>query len=194
MPHAIAMHFISVLLHIIGTSFSGEHDHLKQNQKLGEMGRRRHGINQKRHKKGLCALVGTHFTKDRLKLASKWKDLKGKTNSDYGDHVMILNFPDRVIDEFDLSVGSRLLTVNTYSDGRKVVKDLIEGEGSFKRTANVYAVIADFVTDDLQRLNERKSSISEEEWMRCASLGAEYLTRFPDRFRNGIPRKSFDVA
>jgi hypothetical protein len=49
---------------------------------------------------------------------------------------------------------------------------------------------ADFVTDDQDQVQERKETISEKEWNRCAKFAKEYRDRYPKSIRNGVPSKS----
>lgn len=105
------------------------------------------------------------------------------------DCVVMLEFPDSLVKEYDLEPGSRLLTVNTYPT-RGDAKDLHRGPKELKRYKNVFPVIADFFTEDKERLSKRKATISEDEWERCARFGNEYRDRYPKSFRNGAPSQS----
>jgi hypothetical protein len=51
-------------------------------------------------------------------------------------------------------------------------------------------VIAEFVSNDRKRIDERKAEISAEEWDRCERMGHDYLRQFPDRWRDGSPLQS----
>jgi tetratricopeptide (TPR) repeat protein len=103
------------------------------------------------------------------------------------DCVALLVFPAWLVDEHDLKIGDRLLTVNTYSRGQRIVPDLDVGPRQQRRWVNFYPVIAEFVSDDGERIRKRKSEIDEEEWTRCDQMGRESLRRYPNRWRNGSP-------
>jgi hypothetical protein len=105
------------------------------------------------------------------------------------DCVALLQYPDWLTQEFDLKPGSRLLTVNMYSTGT-AAEDLTKGPKELKRYGNFYPIIADFVTDDQERVRKRKAEISEDEWTRCADFGKKYLERDPLYVRNGSPLQS----
>jgi hypothetical protein len=45
--------------------------------------------------------------------------------------------------------------------------------------------IADFLSDDLPRIAQRKAAISEEEWERTLRLGHEYLSTHGEHARDG---------
>ncbi len=103
------------------------------------------------------------------------------------DCVAMLRFPDAFREVYGLTVGSRLLTVNTYKRGRAYDSDLILGPNRFERWVGFHPIIAEFVSDDLPRIEARKAQITEEEWARTASLGAGYLAAKPGIARDGRP-------
>ena len=105
------------------------------------------------------------------------------------DCVAMLGFPEWLVDEYDLQPGSRLLTVNTFPRSPDA-EDLHHGPKKVNPYKNVYPIIADFVTEDKERLHERKSTISEEEWERCTRLAQEYRDLYPKSIRNGTPSQS----
>jgi hypothetical protein len=105
------------------------------------------------------------------------------------DCIAMLEFPDWLVKEHDLKVGSRLLTVNTFHtpEHRKDAPDLHFGPKRLPKFTNVIPIIADFVTYDKERVAERKKQISEEKWVRCEAYGKEYHEKYPDLARNGSP-------
>ena len=106
------------------------------------------------------------------------------------DCVVMLRFPDWLVKEYKLEVGSPLVTVNTYP--RQQAPDLVHGPADLKRWGNVFPIIADFVTDDMDRVKARKAEITEDEWKRCAEMASEYRRKFPDRYRDGSPLHSME--
>ena len=105
------------------------------------------------------------------------------------DCVVMLEFPESLVKDYDLKPGSRLLTVNTYPT-RGDAKDLHRGPKELKRYKNVFPVIADFFAENRERVDKRKTAIPEEEWERCTTLGNDYHERYPKSFRNGAPSQS----
>ena len=101
------------------------------------------------------------------------------------DAVAILQFPDSLVKEHGLKVGSRLLTVNVYPQAK--VPDMELGPKNLGRYGNFFPIIADFVTDAPQRVDQRKLTIAEEEWQRCQSMGEAYRRAHPTWIRNGSP-------
>ena len=54
-------------------------------------------------------------------------------------------------------------------------------------------VIADFVTDDRERLAELKKTISKEEWNRCYQIGARAMKQPKTLFRDGLAQLDSDA-
>jgi len=110
--------------------------------------------------------------------------------TDEFDCVAMLKFPEPLVALYGLKRGAPLLTVNTYMRGpRRLVADLIEGPGSLGNWHNFMPFIADFLSDDIERIEQRKREISREEWERAMILGVEYLRARPGKARDGRPMK-----
>jgi hypothetical protein len=108
------------------------------------------------------------------------------------DCVVLLRFPDRFVSDYNLDYGSRLITVNLYqdSDGSHE-SDLNPGPDTRDYYQNFAPLIADFLTDDVERLAERKAEIGEDEWQRTKKLGQAYLMEEYARPRDGRPFWNF---
>jgi len=111
------------------------------------------------------------------------------------DCVALLRFPQHLVAEYGLSESSRLLTVNTYTEGPGTVPDLVRGERAYPSYRDFYPVIADFVSDGTSVIEARKSAIDAEEWLRCERMGRERLAELdPDDMRWGHPYLSWVPA
>jgi uncharacterized protein (TIGR02996 family) len=110
------------------------------------------------------------------------------------DCIAMLGFDTAFVSDYDLKPGSRLLTVNTYGDRHPMSKDLIPGPGDLKNWGVFHPLIADFLTDDYKRLQVRKDSIAEFEWLRTHQLAREYARARPGVARDGRPIYSQDSA
>jgi hypothetical protein len=106
--------------------------------------------------------------------------------TDEMDCIAMLRFSDDFTHRYSLTPGSRLLTVNFYGQHRGET-DLIHGQGDTGNWSWFHPVIADFVTDDLDRLRTRKNEIEEAEWERCGALGRRYAEIRPKMARDGRP-------
>ena len=103
------------------------------------------------------------------------------------DCVAILKFPEELVEEYRLQVGTKLLTVNTYRSQPEIDADLIPGPKATRNCSGFNPLIADFVSDDAERLKTRKKEISKEEWQRTYHLGREYIKARPGVARDGRP-------
>ena len=104
------------------------------------------------------------------------------------DCVALLRFESSLVSEYGLIVGSRLLTVNTYSSFEKSYEeDLTAGPGAERLYGNFSPFIAEFLTDELAETEQRKTQIQESEWLRTEKLSSEYLSRSYAKARDGRP-------
>lgn len=110
------------------------------------------------------------------------------------DCVAMLRFPDELVTEYELVCGSRLLTTNTYNYLEPRQSDLSEGPASYGRYGFFWPVIAEFLSDDLARANERKLEIDEDEWRRTIECGNEYIAKYKHVARDGRPYRSWIPA
>jgi len=111
--------------------------------------------------------------------------------SDELDCVAILAFPQEFQRRFNLRTRSRLLTVNTYFYLPDVASDLSLGPGNMNRYGNFYPLIAEFLSEDVDRIAARKAEIPESEWSRCAELGRTKIGLRTCVPRDGSPFSSF---
>lgn len=107
--------------------------------------------------------------------------------TDEFDCIAMLRFPNDFVRQYRLSVGSRLLTVNYYSDSPTYDADLILGPQMIRRWTGFHPLIADFLTEDFERLQARKKQIAETEWQRAQVMGTNYITIRPGVARDGRP-------
>lgn len=108
--------------------------------------------------------------------------------TDEFDCVAILKFPDRLISEYSLKVYDRLLTINLYERGENLVEDLEHGSASYYRYSNFIPFIAEFLSDNLSRIELRKAQILASEWERTKYLAEKYISKNgKTRVRDGRP-------
>lgn len=87
------------------------------------------------------------------------------------DAAILLNFPESLVEQYSLSVGSRLVSVNTYVDLRTpegeiyYAVDVIPGA---QRTnwSNASPFIADFLCSNEEAIEAKKDSIPNSDWNR----------------------------
>ncbi len=107
--------------------------------------------------------------------------------TDEMDCIAMLRFPDNWASQFNLHVRDRLVTVNRYTLGGPLVPDLEHGRLSYNRFSNFLPLIADFLTDDSDRLRHRKLKIGEDEWVRTWVLAERYREKHGLVARDGRP-------
>jgi hypothetical protein len=105
--------------------------------------------------------------------------------SDEFDAILALRFPDPFVEHFSLTAGQRLITANAY--GPDPARDIVRGPKGRTEWGNFIPTIAEFFSDDVARIKHLHSTIPEEEWKRCAELGAVWLTTETPRPRDGLP-------
>jgi len=104
------------------------------------------------------------------------------------DCIALLRFDDLFADEYRLEVGSRLISVNTYSVlAGAYEKDLTPGPDEYGRYGNFSPFIAEFLTDELPTLQERIGSIENWEWVMAKRLADQYLSQPNAQARDGRP-------
>ncbi|MCI0524693.1 MAG: hypothetical protein L0Y75_05460 [Acidobacteria bacterium] len=104
------------------------------------------------------------------------------------DCIAMLRFTDQLVPKYDLSVGTQLLAVNLYLEWNFFLpEDLNPGPRQTGKYGNFAPLIADFLTDDVSLVEEKKAGIAKAEWRRAEALGREYLKRHGEKARDGRP-------
>ncbi|HEX7637210.1 MAG TPA: hypothetical protein VF457_02340 [Burkholderiaceae bacterium] len=145
------------------------------------------------HKKGRKYLL-THVTEhlthgdSRAALVVSTTPLRVAAYSDDLDCVVLLAFPQAFVKRHGLQPGRRLLTVNTYARREHGVgRDLVEGPDASGVWGDFAPYVAEFLSDDLARIEQRKAQIDEFEWARCQGLASDWLARHGQLARDGRP-------
>ncbi|MGB0951954.1 MAG: hypothetical protein ACPG31_01900 [Planctomycetota bacterium] len=108
------------------------------------------------------------------------------------DAVALLRFPHALVKQYDLEIGTRLLTTNFFQ--REVHEDLTDDPGNFGVWHGFKPLIADFLTDDQEALEECKAQVSALEWKRAEVLGRKWFDAHPYFVRDGTPSLTGDPA
>ncbi len=110
------------------------------------------------------------------------------------DCVVLLEFDYEVVAAINFEVGTKLLTINTYGPrDNGVASDLKVGLGDEGRWGNFAPFIAEFFSDDIERIEARKAQVAEDEWKRTGKLGFEAL-QSGVHSRSGRPLLCFKTA
>ncbi len=105
--------------------------------------------------------------------------------SDELDAVLLLRFPDTLLDYYRLTPGMRLVTSNTYDYGFVTPKDIKEGAGSSNRYANVYPLVQFFLCENEAESLRKTDLFSETTWQYVQGLTDLRLSDNP-RMRDGF--------
>lgn len=104
------------------------------------------------------------------------------------DCIAMLRFTDQLVPKHDLSVGTQLLAVNLYLEWNFFLpEDLNPGPRQTGKYRNFAPMIADFLSDDVNLIEQKKAEIAKAEWRRAEALGREYLKRHGEKARDGRP-------
>ncbi len=110
------------------------------------------------------------------------------------DCVMPLEFDSKLVDEYGVNRGSRLLSMVNYRADTEVAADLLPGPDATGRVKNFHPAIADFITDDVDGVARLKQDVEEEDWKKAAAYGDRLLRRPGLRPRDGRPLESMEPA
>lgn len=125
----------------------------------------------------------------RAAMVMKTSPLLVAAYTDELDCVAVLEFPEYLVEEHELEIGSRLLTVNVYfhltSSG--IAPDLSPGSEKYDRFGNFQPYIAEFFSEDIERIGLRKLEISEAEWDKARTMGEAWLADPSKKARCGRP-------
>ena len=106
------------------------------------------------------------------------------------DSVALLQFSVSIAKHYDLAVGDRLLTINSYPQGKKKAPDLQLGANSTTRYHNFYPLIADFLSEDDAAIESIKRQIKDSDWEKVLKMGHTKMMQKGVVPRNGSPYAS----
>lgn len=107
--------------------------------------------------------------------------------ADEMDAVAMVKLPSELVDEYNLKVGDRILSVNVYNDKAEFDSDLIVGKDYLDRWSGFIPTIVEFISKEEQKIEQRKKQIPDEYWQRVEILAKEYLEVKPNVYREGFP-------
>lgn len=107
------------------------------------------------------------------------------------DAVAMLQYPQEFSQEYRLQPGTRLLAATIYPPrGQAVAADLCPGPGWAHRYTNFHPVVADFLSDEMAAMHQKKLQIAEPLWQKTWQLGCATISRPGWRLRDGRPLQS----
>ena len=102
------------------------------------------------------------------------------------DCVALLRFPLDFVPDYGLKPGTRLVSINSYYGEGEFAPDLKRGPG-YLAWRNVIPMIAEFLSDNVERIAHLHQRVPESKWQRCRDLTAAALKSRPLRSRDGRP-------
>jgi len=136
-----------------------------------------------------------HFGDSRAAIVLSQSPLIVAAYCDEMDASILLRFPSFLVEEYNLEIGSRLVTANLHSDeGDRIASDISPGPNYRHQFNNLRPLIADFLARETDQVKARSRSIADAEYQRCMELGEKSLiARRPIRsgrpLETGQPRR-----
>ena len=105
------------------------------------------------------------------------------------DCVVLLKFPNELVEKYSLTIGDRLVTINLYHQkqvGFGYPKDVTPGEKNSNVFRDVIPVVGLFVSDDEGKCERKVQGVSKELWDRLQELTLVKLRENPNLTREGF--------
>ena len=108
--------------------------------------------------------------------------------SDEMDAVVMLRFPDELSRQYKLTIGDRIITVNTYRqlNSNGVVPDVFVGKNYLNRYSDCHPIVPLFISRSHKLMHQKLSLFDEEEWQMVWQKSQEYASEHPDLLRDGF--------
>jgi hypothetical protein len=123
----------------------------------------------------------------RAAIVASVKPLVVSCYSDELDGVILVQFPDALVEKDGLKVGDRLIASWVYPNLRQPPADVALGEKNLKRYNNGKPIVADFFSSSDDRLKRRKAGVAKAEWDRVAELTPPAMKRADGKYRSANP-------
>lgn len=137
-------------------------------------------------------------TKQTLKLGDmqparviSTKPLLVSCYSDEFDGVLIYEYPDELVNKYQLKENMTLVSLNSYwpKDFFDIEADIIQGEKCSRQYRDVICFIPLFLCHEKQEEECREATVElfdDAVWNRLDELTKEYLNKFPNQYRQGF--------
>jgi len=123
----------------------------------------------------------------RAAIVASVKPLVVSAYSDELDAVILIAFPERLVEKYSLHDGDQLIVSWTYPRAQGVPGDIVQGERNLGRYNNGQPLIADFISDSADALKARKSVVTDKEWERVKALTPPAMKRADGKYRSAFP-------
>ncbi len=124
----------------------------------------------------------------RAAIVASLKPLVVSAYSDELDAVILVQFPDDLVEQYSLSLGDQLIASWVYPSLRQPPRDIVQGPSRLAHQYNNGApIIADFFSNSAKEIKQRKISVSNFEWERVRALTPAAVERAGGRYRSAFP-------
>lgn len=108
--------------------------------------------------------------------------------SDEFDAVIVLKFPDELINKYNLRINQRMVSCNLYWPKQvfDIASDIIPGDHCTYQYRDIIPIIPLFVSDDEDCFYAMTNIYPNEIWKQFDELLAEYESKKPNVFRDGF--------
>ncbi len=108
--------------------------------------------------------------------------------SDEFDSVLMLRFPEKLIDKYDLSKSQKMICVNSYWPKLSfaIEDDIIPGDYCSNNFRDIIPFIPLFLTDNVEKCEEATKIFSDKHWNYFEQLIKEYQEKKPNQYRDGF--------
>ena len=102
------------------------------------------------------------------------------------DTSLPFQYPQDYVERYQLKVGDRLIAVMQYERGQMPAMDFwYNGPNAMEGVTNVFAFVAEFLSDDTEQIEKRKKEIDETTWEMTAAQANQNLRHERKWVRNG---------
>lgn len=108
--------------------------------------------------------------------------------SDEMDAVVMLQFPSELVSKHSLTVGTKLVTSNTYKPNHydSYAKDIFAGKFCSGLYSDFMPIVQLFIAKNDEKIMKRTELFDADRWNKVEALAFEYLKEHPDMRRDGF--------
>lgn len=123
----------------------------------------------------------------RAAIVASIKPLVVSAYSDELDAVILVRFTDALVSQNSLAVGDQLIASWVYPSLRQPPSDVVQGQNNLGRHNNGEPIVADFFSNSVEKIKQRKLGVSKSEWKRVRTLTPAALKRANGQYRSYFP-------
>lgn len=135
------------------------------------------------------AYIDDHLKRgdSRAAIVASVKPLVVSAYSDELDAVILVEFSEDLVKQYALKVGDELIATWTYPKAPRAPSDIVQGERNLVRYNNGAPIVADFFSNSVEQIKNRKATVSKAEWARVRMLTPSALKRANGKYRTSFP-------